>query len=125
MKYSVAMRGNRRARKTGKVTSRGLATHPSRELGWAAMHAGSSRLTAELQACLPTPWRRLRELECGTTEFWLKDDGYTGISYGGNKLRKLPPLLHAAKSSGKKRIVTVGAAGSHHVLATTLYGRRE
>lgn len=83
------------------------------------------RLSDELRACLPTPWFRLPELENGGSELWLKDDGRTGTSYGGNKLRKLSPLFASARAAGKRRIVTVGAAGSHHVLATTIYGQRE
>lgn len=82
-------------------------------------------LSDELANCLPTPLRRLRELESDGVELWLKDDGLSGLTYGGNKLRKLGPLLQRAKRSAKRRLVTVGAAGSHHVLATTLYGRRE
>jgi 1-aminocyclopropane-1-carboxylate deaminase/D-cysteine desulfhydrase-like pyridoxal-dependent ACC family enzyme len=43
--------------------------------------------------------------------------------YGGNKVRKLEHLLEDARARGAKRLVTVGAVGSHHVLATTYFGR--
>ncbi|MBS2012140.1 MAG: pyridoxal-phosphate dependent enzyme [Deltaproteobacteria bacterium] len=55
----------------------------------------------------------------------VKHDDLTGELYGGNKLRKLEHLVGAATQAGAKRLVTLGAVGSHHVLATTLYGRRE
>ena len=44
--------------------------------------------------------------------------------YGGNKVRKLERLLGAAAGGGAERIVTVGAVGSHHVLATAVFARR-
>lgn len=81
-------------------------------------------LQAELACCLPTPVRRLDVAGAGEC-LWLKDDGLTGVSYGGNKLRKLAPIIADALAGGKQRIVTVGAAGSHHVVATTLYAARE
>jgi 1-aminocyclopropane-1-carboxylate deaminase/D-cysteine desulfhydrase-like pyridoxal-dependent ACC family enzyme len=55
---------------------------------------------------------------------WIKRDDQTAEPYGGNKVRKLEFLLAAATSRGARRLITVGAAGSHHALATTIYGRR-
>lgn len=55
---------------------------------------------------------------------WVKRDDLTNPLYGGNKVRKLDHLLAEAERRGKKRIVTVGAAGSHHVLATAIHGGR-
>ena len=49
---------------------------------------------------------------------WVKDDGSCHPVYGGNKVRKLEFLLHGA---GQK-VVTFGAVGSHHVLATAVHG---
>jgi 1-aminocyclopropane-1-carboxylate deaminase/D-cysteine desulfhydrase-like pyridoxal-dependent ACC family enzyme len=57
-------------------------------------------------------------------KLWAKRDDLTGTLYGGNKVRKLEHLLKAARARGASRIVTIGAVGSHHVLATTLYGVR-
>jgi len=54
-----------------------------------------------------------------------KRDDLTSPLYGGNKVRKLERLLDEARARGAKRIVTVGAIGSHHVLATAIFGRRE
>ncbi len=58
-------------------------------------------------------------------ELWVKRDDRTHAVYGGNKVRKLEWLLAGARACGAKRLVTLGAAGSHHVLATTYFGRRE
>lgn len=57
-------------------------------------------------------------------EVWCKRDDQSGTLYGGNKVRKLEFLLAQAEAEGADTILTTGAAGSHHVLATTLYGRR-
>ncbi len=111
---------------TWPLAKQDSTTRESRQPGDAPSAAGvGGDLAAELASCLPTPVRRLGEVETSRTQIWLKDDGLTGITYGGNKLRKLGPLLAEAKRRRKRRIVTLGAAGSHHVLATTLYARRE
>ena len=59
----------------------------------------------------------------GLAELWVKRDDLTGATYGGNKVRKLEYLIADARARGATRLVTVGAVGSHHVLATTIYGR--
>ena len=56
-------------------------------------------------------------------DVWVKRDDRCGTVYGGNKVRKLEFLLAQAKSEGADTIITTGAIGSHHVLATGLYGR--
>ena len=53
---------------------------------------------------------------------WVKRDDCTHARYGGNKVRKLERILVAARGCGKTRIFTIGAAGSHHVLATAVHG---
>jgi D-cysteine desulfhydrase len=70
----------------------------------------------------PTPLRKLRG--DAEHELWVKDDGATAKAYGGNKVRKLERLLSLARQRKAARLLTVGAAGSHHVLATCLYGAR-
>jgi 1-aminocyclopropane-1-carboxylate deaminase/D-cysteine desulfhydrase-like pyridoxal-dependent ACC family enzyme len=72
----------------------------------------------------PTPVRRLAGLPFGPGELWVKDDARASPIYGGNKVRKLERSLGIALARGAKRIVTVGAAGSHHVLATAAFARR-
>ncbi len=68
----------------------------------------------------PTPVVRL-ELPGGA--LWVKRDDLTATPYGGNKVRKLEFLLADALRSGAGRLVTAGALGSHHALATAVYGR--
>jgi D-cysteine desulfhydrase len=70
---------------------------------------------------LPTPVERLA---LGDAVLWVKRDDRSGAEYGGNKVRKLEFLLGAAREAGVPRLITAGAAGSHHCLATTVYGRR-
>lgn len=72
----------------------------------------------------PTPVQRIDALSASDADLWVKRDDRTEDGYGGNKVRKLEHLLADALSRGAKRVVTVGAAGSHHVLATAYFGRR-
>jgi 1-aminocyclopropane-1-carboxylate deaminase/D-cysteine desulfhydrase-like pyridoxal-dependent ACC family enzyme len=67
----------------------------------------------------------LSTLSAAGSELWVKRDDLTHDVYGGNKVRKLEHLLADARAHGARRIVTVGAAGSHHVLATAYFGKRE
>ncbi len=71
----------------------------------------------------PTPLRRLDELCHRSAQVWLKDDGQTHAAYGGNKVRQVSALVRAAAERGARRVLTFGAAGSHHVLTTTLFAR--
>ena len=57
-------------------------------------------------------------------EVWVKRDDQTSSVYGGNKVRKLEFLLGDARQRDAKTLVTAGAWGSHHVLATTLFGTK-
>lgn len=72
----------------------------------------------------PTPFWRAERLQDALTDVWVKDDGRTSSVYGGNKVRKLERLLTAARAAGARRVFTVGAAGSHHVLATAVFASR-
>jgi D-cysteine desulfhydrase len=65
----------------------------------------------------PTPVDRIGD------GLWIKRDDVSAEPYGGNKVRKLERFFGEAKAQGKRRILTLGAAGSHHVLATAVYGR--
>ncbi len=76
-------------------------------------------------ATTPTPVERSRALsEALGSDVWVKRDDLTGTRYGGNKVRKLEYLLADAMDRRADTIVTTGAAGSHHVLATSIYGRQ-
>jgi D-cysteine desulfhydrase len=74
-------------------------------------------------ATTPTPVEPLR-LERFGSAHWIKRDDLSGPLYGGNKVRKLEWLLAEARRRGAERLITLGAAGSHHCLATAVYGRR-
>ena len=73
-------------------------------------------------ADLPTPVQRI-ELRPGI-ETWVKRDDLTSRDYGGNKVRKMEFLLAHAGARGASRLITAGAAGSHHALATAVFGRQ-
>ena len=78
-------------------------------------------------ATLPTPIERLGTLgaEIGIGSLWVKRDDQSGELYGGNKVRKLEYLLGEAIEEGHDEVWTVGAIGSHHVLATCIYARQQ
>jgi 1-aminocyclopropane-1-carboxylate deaminase/D-cysteine desulfhydrase-like pyridoxal-dependent ACC family enzyme len=71
----------------------------------------------------PTRVHRLEGLTPPAVELWVKRDDESGAAYGGNKVRKLEFVLAEAKSRGARRVCTLGGIGSHHVLATAIYGR--
>ncbi|MEA2347855.1 MAG: D-cysteine desulfhydrase [Thermoleophilaceae bacterium] len=71
----------------------------------------------------PTPLRELTGMPAGAAPVWLKDDGRYGQGgWGGNKVRKLEWILPDADRSGARTIVTFGAIGTNHGLATAVYG---
>jgi 1-aminocyclopropane-1-carboxylate deaminase/D-cysteine desulfhydrase-like pyridoxal-dependent ACC family enzyme len=70
----------------------------------------------------PTPLEPLAQLSRPGSALWVKRDDLTHPLYGGNKVRKLERILVEARRSGASRLVTVGAVGSHHVLATAIFG---
>ena len=74
----------------------------------------------------PTPVEELSLLAklLGRQGLYVKRDDLSGNPYGGNKVRKLEFILADAVHKGMRRIVTSGAAGSNHALATALYGQK-
>lgn len=60
----------------------------------------------------------------GRGDLWIKRDDRSHPTYGGNKPRKLAWLLARATARGRRSIVTAGAIGSHHAVATALFGGR-
>lgn len=81
----------------------------------------------------PTPVKklaRLEELFC-FENIYIKQDSLSGALsedgqehiFGGNKVRKLEFLLADAIKSEAETVVTVGAAGSNHALATAVYSQ--
>lgn len=53
----------------------------------------------------------------------IKDDARSCPLHGGNKPRKLEFIIGSALARGSRRLVTTGALGTHHGLATTILGR--
>ena len=77
-------------------------------------------------ATLPTPLEEASRLLEGApvAAFSVKQDGVSGAPYGGNKVRKLEFLLGHALREGARTVLTFGAAGSNHALATAVYARK-
>lgn len=75
-------------------------------------------------ASLPTPVDDCPSLAeiTGASSFAIKRDDLTGEHYGGNKVRKLEFLLGSAIDKCASDVITFGAAGSNHALATAVYG---
>jgi D-cysteine desulfhydrase len=73
----------------------------------------------------PTPVEKLDGLcrTLGTDGLFVKRDDVSGRIYGGNKVRKLEFLLADALRQKAVRVITTGAAGSNHALATALYAK--
>ena len=70
----------------------------------------------------PTPVQHARGLgeTHGLPSFYIKRDDLSSRIYGGNKVRKLEFSLADALRRGYNRVMTMGAAGSNHVLATAM-----
>ncbi len=70
----------------------------------------------------PSP---VKELTCIAGKcLWVKNDGQYGTLYGGNKPRKLELVLPDVLAQGRRTLITFGALGTHHGLATSLYARQ-
>jgi len=74
----------------------------------------------------PTAVQKLHKLgkELRINHFYIKRDDLSGKVYGGNKIRKLEFLLGNALRARVKEVITFGAAGSNHALATAIYTRQ-
>jgi len=74
---------------------------------------------------LPTPVDAAPEIaeKYGIGCLWMKRDDLTSGAYGGNKVRKLEFLLGAALAQDRRAVITFGAYGSNHALATAVHSR--
>ncbi|MFQ5416582.1 MAG: 1-aminocyclopropane-1-carboxylate deaminase/D-cysteine desulfhydrase [Myxococcota bacterium] len=72
---------------------------------------------------LPTPVEPLALEGVPDGRLFVKRDDRSCPLYGGNKPRKLEFIIGAALARGARRLVTSGAIGTHHGLATTVLGR--
>lgn len=67
----------------------------------------------------PTPLYKLENLSRLTGKnIYIKRDDMTGVSLGGNKVRKLEFLLADAMAQGCKIVMTTGGAQSNHAMLT-------
>ncbi|KKQ33331.1 MAG: 1-aminocyclopropane-1-carboxylate deaminase [candidate division TM6 bacterium GW2011_GWF2_37_49] len=91
------------------------------------------QLPHQILGSFPTPVKRLEKLEklIGFKNIYIKQDSLSGTKsddeaaqvFGGNKVRKLEFLLADALNADVETVVTVGAAGSNHALATAIYSQ--
>ncbi|MFH1149050.1 MAG: pyridoxal-phosphate dependent enzyme [Actinomycetota bacterium] len=74
----------------------------------------------------PTPVEKLEGVCAaeGLDHLYIKRDDLSSPLYGGNKVRKLEFLLADAKAKGHTSVITFGAVGSNHVLATVIHAER-
>lgn len=70
----------------------------------------------------PTPVQKLKHLACDN--LWIKRDDLSSPTYGGNKIRKLEFILGEVIERKKKHVVTIGAIGTNHGLATAIHCNR-
>jgi len=75
-----------------------------------------SQIAIETIASLPTPVESLPF----SKHAWIKRDDLTHAEYGGNKIRKLEFILADAIGKKAKRIITFGAIGTNHGVATAM-----
>lgn len=73
-------------------------------------------------AARPTPVARLEQIGKiqNHTQLFVKQDNLSAPFYGGNKIRKLEFLLGEALEQKRKSVITYGATGSNHALATAI-----
>jgi D-cysteine desulfhydrase len=100
----------------------GHAADPARPALFRRFPALTDHLAWTPLGTFPTPVHRIRFERFGDRH-WIKRDDRTGALYGGNKVRKLEWILADARRRGAERLITIGAEGTHHGLATALYGR--
>lgn len=74
---------------------------------------------------VPSPLERMEAFSrLVGADVWVKRDDLSNAQYGGNKPRKLEFLLADARARHKKTVITMGAIGTNHGLATTILGGR-
>lgn len=75
-------------------------------------------------ANLPTPVEPLNlRMDAASTlpNLWIKRDDTSSELYGGNKVRKLEFILAEVLQQEKTELLTFGATGTHHGVATALF----
>jgi D-cysteine desulfhydrase len=82
----------------------------SEKIGWVGLETS------------PSPVQRLEHFDHDS--LWIKREDILSTVYGGNKVRKLEFVLADAIAKHKDRVVTVGAIGTNHGLATAIFCQR-
>ncbi len=88
-------------------------------------YPGTATLPVAGIATLPTPLEPFATegVSGPEHELWVKRDDLTNATYGGNKVRKLDFLLGDALAGERRAVITFGAYGSNHALATAVHAR--
>jgi 1-aminocyclopropane-1-carboxylate deaminase/D-cysteine desulfhydrase-like pyridoxal-dependent ACC family enzyme len=84
---------------------------------------GTASLPRARIADLPTPVERIEAPRLAVGRLSVKRDDLTSRAYGGNKVRKLQFFLGRALAEQRRTVVTFGAYGSNHALATAVHAR--
>ncbi|CAN0334612.1 unnamed protein product, partial [Chrysoparadoxa australica] len=73
------------------------------------------------------PWQQLADLPTPVAPLagvganaWIKRDDLSHAVYGGNKIRKLEFILAEVMAQGREHVVTFGATGTNHGVATAM-----
>jgi len=76
---------------------------------------------------LPTPLDIAPNLagHLGLDKLWIKRDDLSADIYGGNKVRKLEYLIADGLQTGCDALITFGAIGSNHALATSIFAQAQ
>ncbi|MDX1695455.1 MAG: pyridoxal-phosphate dependent enzyme [Ketobacteraceae bacterium] len=77
-------------------------------------------ITMENTGLFPTPVEALPF----SRNAWIKRDDQSHEEYGGNKIRKLAFIIADAKEKSARRLVTFGAIGTNHGVATAMMCQR-
>lgn len=89
----------------------------------AARFPGTNALPRAGIARLPTPVQLIPATGLALGRLSIKRDDLTSPAYGGNKVRKLDFFLGQALAQGRRAVITFGAYGSNHALATAVHAR--
>lgn len=74
-------------------------------------------------AKLPTPVERAPWIDAGSNQVWVKRDDLSNDLYGGGKVRKLEWALANPPYDRDEPVMSVGGAGSNHLVALGLFLR--
>lgn len=76
---------------------------------------------------LPSPLDTADDLagRIGLEKLWIKRDDLSAEIYGGNKIRKLEYVIADALQADSDALITFGAIGSNHALATSIFAQRQ